>query len=153
LGSTSDVGNLGGKGGAGLEIQEHVTTSEAYKVAGFYSEVVSRAVKINRGPSVLPPKIVIVKDNFSKRSIMLALLKEAKALGIPIPEAYAIQIAGLPVPKNGEKILGGTVYSDKIENPQKETNANKEVEINDKGSSEDKKGASQDQEGSQDEQS
>lgn len=110
LSSTNEVGNLGGKSGIGLEIQDFITTSEAYKIASMYSEIVNRAIKLNR-PNDLPPKIIITRDNQAKRDSALATIKTAKELGIPVTEQYALQVAGLPTPKEGEKLIGGSVYT------------------------------------------
>jgi phage gp29-like protein len=121
LSSTNETGNLGGKSGIGLEIQDFITTSEAYKVASMYSEMINRTIKLNY-PNDLPPKIIITRDNPAKRDSALATIKSAKDLGIPVIESYALQVAGLPAPKEGDRLLGGSVYTLEPANPGKPTN-------------------------------
>lgn len=117
--TTSDKGStLGGQPAAGMEIQDYVVNGELQKVCAAYRKLLALAVRLNYGPAVRPPKVVVVRDDLPKRLQRLALLKEAKALGFPVSRTMASKELGLSLPADGDILLDGSAYSSKaLEGP------------------------------------
>lgn len=110
---TSEQGRVGSQalGEVHNDVRLDLRDADAHAIAAILRrDLLGPAVRMNFGPDAAVPLLVFVADRTVDLVQLSAAVKNFTDAGLPIPAAWARDIAKIPHPKPGDELVGGGVY-------------------------------------------
>lgn len=88
-------------------LRQEIREAEAIAISKVLTKQLSEPfTQLNYGPSVAPPVILLLTEDVVDIDKFSQSIERFRNAGLPIPQSYVYDRAGIPEPKKGEAVLG-----------------------------------------------